>query len=94
MPVPARVIMDRLEAISDELWRRGEHEQRFLVEALIEAANRAGHIAYTWEGVSEEILRAMGAHTALDPNAYSPQTAESLREALDPTPKTGETNVP
>lgn len=57
MPVPARIIMDRLDAFRRELFAGEDYESANALEVLIEAANRAGHTRYSWEGCVDEVLR-------------------------------------
>ena len=55
MAAPAKLIMDDLQFIGDELRDIGRYEEALNTDILIEAANRAGHEVYTWEGVTEAV---------------------------------------
>lgn len=55
MPTPAKLVMDDLQFIGDELRAVGRFEEALHMDTLIEAANRAGHESYTWEGVTEAV---------------------------------------
>lgn len=59
MAAPAKLIMDDLQFIGDELRDIGRYEEALNTDILIEAANRAGHEVYTWEGVTEAVRKAL-----------------------------------
>ena len=61
MAAPAKLIMNDLQFIGDELRDVGRFEEALNVDILIEAANRAGHEVYTWEGVTEAVRKALTA---------------------------------
>lgn len=59
MAAPVKLIMDDLQFIGDELRDVGRFEEALNIDHLIEAANRAGHYVYTWEGVTEAVREAL-----------------------------------
>ena len=61
MAAPVKLIIDDLQFIGDELRDIGRFEEALNVDILIEAANRAGHEVYTWEGITEPVRNALAA---------------------------------
>ncbi len=61
MAAPVKLIMDDLRFIGDELRDVGRFEEALNIDILIEAANRAGHQVYTWEGVTEAVRNSLAA---------------------------------
>lgn len=59
MAMPVKLIMDDLQFIRDELRDASRFEEAQHMDTLIEAANRAGHEVYTWEGVTEAVRYSM-----------------------------------
>lgn len=61
MPAPVKTIMDDLEFIASCLRNEGRYGEAISVGILEEAANRAGHHSYTWDGVSDAVRSAIPA---------------------------------
>lgn len=61
MPAPVKVIMDDLDFIASCLRDEGRYEEAIGVGTLEEAANRAGHHVYTWDGVADAVRAALPA---------------------------------
>lgn len=59
MATPAKRIMDDLQFIGDELRDIGRFAEALDLDVLVEAANRAGHYVYTWDGVISAVRESM-----------------------------------
>jgi len=59
MAAPVKVIMDDLQFIRDALCDEGRYEDALNMDTLIEAANRAGHQVYTWDGVVDAVRSSL-----------------------------------
>lgn len=61
MPAPVKTIMDDLEFIASCLRDEGRYGEAISIGILEEAANRAGHHIYTWDGVADAVRAALPA---------------------------------
>lgn len=61
MPAPVKTIMDNLYIVRESLVDDERFEEANIMDILIEAANRAGHQVYTWEGVTEAVRNSLAA---------------------------------
>lgn len=61
MSVPAKVVMDDLAAVADALRGDERYGEALGVDALIEAANAAGHLAQSMGGVVSRVRVAVDA---------------------------------
>lgn len=84
MAAPVKLIIDDLQFIGDELRDVGRFKEALNVDILIEAANRAGHEVYTWEGVAEAVRNALTA-VRFDEDALDLINAALSRPMVDDT---------
>jgi len=75
---PVKHIMDDLQFVRDSLRDEGRFTEALDIDILIEAANRAGHQVYTWEGVAESVRASM------PPLAINDDVKELIDAALSP----------
>ena len=57
MASPAKIIIDNLYVVRDNLVDGERFEEANTMDILIEAANRAGHEVYTWDGVADAVRK-------------------------------------
>lgn len=61
MAAPVKTIMDNLYVVRESLVDDERFEEANVMDTLIEAANRAGHEVYTWDGVADAVRKHVAA---------------------------------
>lgn len=79
MPAPVKTIIDNLYVVRESLVDDERFEEANAMDVLIEAANRAGHEMYTWEGVTDAVRK----HVAAVRETLHADTLEFIESALE-----------
>ncbi len=80
MPAPVKTIIDNLYVVRESLVDDERFEEANVMDILINAANRAGHDVYTWDGVADAVRKHI---TAVRETLHT-DTLEFIELALSP----------